>query len=173
LCDYRRGMDWILDILTHLYTPLGTTLHSPLTHTDWFPQSVTVPTSRFLAAELTQWKCFSFRGHAVAHWLTLHTCTHSATFSASLAEPISRLTAHLELWNSTADSESESYVTTDGQSASLSWNKAPIWGLRPDLYCLTVAGFLIWGALSEERTGLSFTIAVGPCQRSHFRVRVP
>jgi hypothetical protein len=26
--------------------------------------------------------------------------------------------------------ESESYVTTDGQSASLSWNKAPIWGLR-------------------------------------------
>jgi hypothetical protein len=24
----------------------------------------------------------------------------------------------------------ESYVTTDGQSASLSWNKAPIWGLR-------------------------------------------
>jgi hypothetical protein len=30
----------------------------------------------------------------------------------------------------------ESYVTTDGQSASLSWNKAPIWGLRPDLLLL-------------------------------------
>jgi hypothetical protein len=28
--------------------------------------------------------------------------------------------------------ESESYVTTDGQSASLSWYKAPIRGLRPD-----------------------------------------
>jgi hypothetical protein len=28
--------------------------------------------------------------------------------------------------------EPESYVTTDGQSASLSWNKSPIWGLRPD-----------------------------------------
>jgi hypothetical protein len=26
---------------------------------------------------------------------------------------------------------SQSYVTTDCQSASLSWNKAPIWGLRP------------------------------------------
>jgi hypothetical protein len=38
--------------------------------------------------------------------------------------------------------QSQSYVTTDGQSASLSWNKAPIWGLRPDLYyCLTVTGF--------------------------------
>jgi hypothetical protein len=32
--------------------------------------------------------------------------------------------------------ESESYVTTDGQPASLSWSKAPIWGLRPDLYYL-------------------------------------
>jgi hypothetical protein len=31
-------------------------------------------------------------------------------------------------------SESESYVTTDGQPGSLSWSKAPIWGLRPDLY---------------------------------------
>jgi hypothetical protein len=30
-------------------------------------------------------------------------------------------------------SESESYITTDGQPASLSWNIAPIWGLRPDL----------------------------------------
>jgi hypothetical protein len=30
--------------------------------------------------------------------------------------------------------ESESYVTTDGQSASLSWNKAPILVLRPDFY---------------------------------------
>jgi hypothetical protein len=48
----------------------------------------------------------------------------------------------------------------------VSWNKAPIWGLRPDLYyCLTVAGLLILGALSDERTGLSFTIAAGPCQR--------
>jgi hypothetical protein len=74
----------------------------------------------------------------------------------------------------TTESESESYVTTDGQSASLSWNKAPIWGLRADLYyCLTVAGLLIWGALSDERTDLSFTIATGPRQRSYLRVRVP
>jgi hypothetical protein len=67
-------------------------------------------------------------------------------------------------------SESESHVTTDGQPASLSWNKAPIWGLGPDLYCCqTVAGLLMWGALSDERTGLSFTIAAGPRQRSHSR----
>jgi hypothetical protein len=74
-------------------------------------------------------------------------------------------------WSST---ESESYITTDGQSASLSWNKAPIWGLRPHFYyCRTVEGLLMWSALSDERTGLSFTIASGPRQHSHFRVRVP
>jgi hypothetical protein len=32
----------------------------------------------------------------------------------------------------TLTNESESYITTDGQSASLSCNKAPIWGLWPD-----------------------------------------
>jgi hypothetical protein len=70
--------------------------------------------------------------------------------------------------------QSESYVTTDGQSASLSWKKAPIWGLRPDLYyCRIVSGLLMWGVLSDERTVLSFTIAAGPRQSSHSRIRVP
>jgi hypothetical protein len=70
--------------------------------------------------------------------------------------------------------KSRSHVTTNGQLASLSWNKAPIWDLRPDFYhCQTVAGLLMWGALSNERTGLSFTIAPGPCQHRHFRVRLP
>jgi hypothetical protein len=62
----------------------------------------------------------------------------------------------------------QSHVTTDGQSASLSWCQAPIWGQRADLYyCLPVAELLMWGALSDERTGLSFTIAAGARQRSH------
>jgi hypothetical protein len=56
-----------------------------------------------------------------------------------------------------SQSQSQNYVTTDRQSASLSWNKAPVCRLRPDLYyCLTVTGFLMWGVLSDERTGLSF-----------------
>jgi hypothetical protein len=51
-------------------------------------------------------------------------------------------------------SQSQSHVTTDGQSASLSWNKAPIWDLRPDFfYCQTVAGLLMWGALSGREDG--------------------
>jgi hypothetical protein len=50
--------------------------------------------------------------------------------------------------------ESESYVTADGQSVSLSWNRAPIWGLRPQVcYCQTVAGLLIWGAPGSESRG--------------------
>jgi hypothetical protein len=67
-----------------------------------------------------------------------------------------------------------SYVPTDDQSASLSCNKAPIWDLRPGFYyCQTVAGLLMWGVLSDERTGLPFTIAADPRQHSHSWVRVP
>jgi hypothetical protein len=40
-------------------------------------------------------------------------------------------------------------------------------------YCQTVAGLFMWGAVSDERTDLSFTIAADPRQRSHSRVRVP
>jgi hypothetical protein len=75
---------------------------------------------------------------------------------------------------------SDSYVTTDGLSASLSWYKAPIRGLRPDFYFrmengirLTVTFLNPCGALSDERTGLSFVCAAGPCQRSLSRVIVP
>jgi hypothetical protein len=61
-----------------------------------------------------------------------------------------------------SQSRSQNYVTTDGQSASLSWNKTPIWGLRLDMYCCqTVAFMLMWGSLSDEG-GLSFTAAAGP-----------
>jgi hypothetical protein len=68
----------------------------------------------------------------------------------------------------------QSYVTTDVQSVSLSWNKAPFWGLRPDFYyCQTVAGLLMLGALTDERTGLSFTTVAGSRQRSHSPVRIP
>jgi hypothetical protein len=86
------------------------------------------------------------------------------------------------LWKkkSWEESESVSYVTTDGQSASLSWYKAPIRGLRPDFYFrteygirLTVTFLIPWGALSDERTGLSFVCAAGPCQRILSRVLAP
>jgi hypothetical protein len=48
-------------------------------------------------------------------------------------------------------SESESYVTTDGQSASLSWNKEPIWCLQ--IYFITVSHLRVcWcGAFSLKK----------------------
>jgi hypothetical protein len=43
---------------------------------------------------------------------------------------------------------------------------------RPDFcYCQTVAGWLTWDALSDGRTGTSFTVAAG-LQRSHSWVQV-
>jgi hypothetical protein len=66
-----------------------------------------------------------------------------------------------------------SHFMTDGQSASLSWHKAPIWGLRPDMYYwLTVTVSFLCSVLSDERTGLSFVYAAGPYQRILSRVRV-
>jgi hypothetical protein len=82
--------------------------------------------------------------------------------------------AHEQMFTTTLSTEPESYITIDGQSASLSCNKAHIWGLRPDFYyCQAVAGLLMGGDVSGERTGLSFIIATGPRQRSHSWVRVP
>jgi hypothetical protein len=70
--------------------------------------------------------------------------------------------------------ESESYVTSDVQSASLSWNKAPIWGLWTHIYyCLKITVLFLWGALSDERTRLSFVYATGPRQCSSSWVRSP
>jgi hypothetical protein len=55
----------------------------------------------------------------------------------------------------------------------LPWCQASIWGPGPDsYYCQTVAGLLMWGAHSDERMGLSFTITAGPRQCNHSRVRV-
>jgi hypothetical protein len=70
--------------------------------------------------------------------------------------------------------ESQSYVTTDDQSASLSWNKAPMWGLRPVIYySLTITVLFLWSAFSDERRGLSFVHATGPHQCSPSWVRGP
>jgi hypothetical protein len=55
--------------------------------------------------------------------------------------------------------QSQSYITTDGQLASLSWCQAPIWGPRPNFYySQTVAGLLMWSALSDEGLGLSLQL---------------
>jgi hypothetical protein len=59
-------------------------------------------------------------------------------------------------------------------SQSVSLGVEPHLGSWPDIYYyLTVTVLFLWGALSDERTGLSFVYAAGPRQYSHSRVRVP
>jgi hypothetical protein len=57
-------------------------------------------------------------------------------------------------------SESESYITTDSQSASLSWNKATIWGLWPDIYLsLTITALFLWASsLTRGRVWLLYML---------------
>jgi hypothetical protein len=71
--------------------------------------------------------------------------------------------------------KSQSHIATDGQSVSKPWCPAP--SVTHDqifsYYYLTVTVLFLWGALSEERTGLSIVYAAGSSQRSLSRVRVP
>jgi hypothetical protein len=57
---------------------------------------------------------------------------------------------------------------------SVSLVSSPIWGSWPDIYySLTVTVLFLWGALSDDRTVLSFICSAGSCQRSLPRVRFP
>jgi hypothetical protein len=70
-------------------------------------------------------------------------------------------------------SQSQSHIATDGQSISKSWYRAPFGAHDQIFICLRVTFLFPCGALSDERTGLSFVCAAGPCQRSLSRVLVP
>jgi hypothetical protein len=114
---------------------------------------------------------YSTRGHIkvgdiyILYIFTKHKLTQSSTTYTDICQ------CRIVL---TTSSQSQSHIATDGQSASKSWCRAPsgaydqifiaIWQLR---------SCILWGALSDERTGLYFVYAAGPCQRSLSRVRVP
>jgi hypothetical protein len=182
-----EGMDWMIGFIRHLYTPLGTTdNHSAVADLRTLQFTVaqsrrfSVFNSRILEMDFITVCHFKSRMNFCFHRL-IFSCYYSATansedsiqFNYSAPKLISRQAGISKLdWVL----QSESYVTTDGQSASLSWYKAPIRGLRPDFYFrteyeirVTIKFLIPWGALSDERTGLSFVCAAGPCQRSLFR----
>jgi hypothetical protein len=63
----------------------------------------------------------------------------------------------------------EFYVTTDGQPASLSWNKAPIWGLRPELYYMCDSyGLVLVGRPLWREDGSVFYIWCWPLPAQSF-----
>jgi hypothetical protein len=71
-------------------------------------------------------------------------------------------------------SQSQSHIATDGQSVSKSWCQAPS-GAHDQIFITRwqLRSFFLWGALSDERTGLSFVYTAGLCQRSLSLFRVP
>jgi hypothetical protein len=98
------------------------------------------------------------------HFLFTHPGTSELNYKFFLVKSKSK--SHCD-WRSVGQSVSQSV----SQSVLVS---SPIWGPWPDIYfCLTVTFLFPWGALSDERTGLSFVCAAGPCQRSLSRALVP
>jgi hypothetical protein len=84
-------------------------------------------------------------------------------------------TAFTRASQSQSQSQSQSHIATDCQSISKSWCRAPS-GAHDHIciyYSLTVTVLFFWGALFDERTGLSFIYATGPRQHSRSRVRAP
>jgi hypothetical protein len=63
----------------------------------------------------------------------------------------------------------QSYVTTDGQPASLSWSKALIWGLRPDLYYMCDSyGLVLVGRPLRREVGSVLCICCWPLPAQSF-----
>jgi hypothetical protein len=137
-----------------------------------------VITSCILAKDLYQCQCY-FKSHTKSSFHNLIllplfcSCQFRRLYSIQFLFAQAYIPADWCLETRLGSSESEPYVTTDGQSASPSWYKVPIRGLRPDFFFrseygirLTVTFLIPWGALSDERTGMSFVCAAGPCQRS-------
>jgi hypothetical protein len=95
--------------------------------------------SAFTQCTVTTRQLFHSISHSLHHTLYVFTYSHLEIFFVEIPRTVRELTAnwsecrHIRL-DIELLSESESYVTTDGQSASLSWYKAPIRGLRPDFF---------------------------------------
>jgi hypothetical protein len=61
----------------------------------------------------------------------------------------------LEAWRGVLKSQSQSHVMTDDQSVSISWCQVHSGTCdQMLLFCLNVAVLFLWGALSDERSGL-------------------
>jgi hypothetical protein len=131
----ETGSGLVNGFIDHLYTRHGTTsTYNAIADLHTLPftiartkSSQSAFTNRFLVMLLTM---------EILQLLWSRRCplanTQQFNYSSISSQPsLQNLTKLIQ-------SQSQSYVTTDGQSASLSWCQAPIWGLWPDInYCLT------------------------------------
>jgi hypothetical protein len=102
----------------------------------------------------------------IDHSFTI-TCNHNQLqFTINLRPNPSSWTAEDSL-HSHSDSVKVILRLKASQPISKSWCRGPSGGSWPDIYyCLTVTVLFLWGAVPEERTGLSFVYAARPCQSS-------
>jgi hypothetical protein len=103
------------------------------------------PLMSYLGAVLGSFLCLSWM--LTANWLA--DCSIFSCLFSSLSVIKSKSKSHCE-WRSVSH-----YVLVS----------SPIWVPWPDIYfCLIVTFLFPWGALSDERTGLSLVCAADPCQ---------
>jgi hypothetical protein len=111
-------------------------------HNRWLPKTCFIPywtTSVFSVIDSLLIYESVTSSASVIRWLTLHSCLLNSLTTEWTLEFKSKL-----CYGRRSVGQSVLEVST-------------IWGLRPDLYyCQTVVGLLMWDALSDERTGLSF-----------------
>jgi hypothetical protein len=135
--------DPIEQCLCHCGAPicnwLGYWRHRSICYTGLFPTPRVVitisPYNEFWPSDILSrggpWISSPSECWQLTDWLTIHLLTNSVCLSLS-------------------------YVTTDGQSASLSWYKAPIWGLRPDIFSVRNTEY-VWKLRSWFRGAPSLT----------------
>jgi hypothetical protein len=95
-----------------------------------------------------QCRCLVPASSLPTSWVPLLLYSRTVPVSQLQQHQLPRCFSHFTRAHVTLVQHSSSYFATDGQSASPSWCRPPIWGQWPDLYyCRTFSVFMLWGAL--------------------------
>jgi hypothetical protein len=174
---YRRVLDGLIGFTDPLHTQLGLQAVQRYRYSTHFQFTVThalgfsVFTSRILATDLSQSPC-----HFKSHMKSSHSLIPflPPQFNSSAPKLISRQAGVSKL-DSVLLSLSLSLMLRSTVSRSVSLGIKHPFGAYDQIFitCVTVTVLFLWGALSDERTDLSFIHAAGPCQRNLSLVRVP
>jgi hypothetical protein len=155
VCDYWRGMDWLMDSLT-TYTHLRTTSNYSATASLRTLQ-ITIAAAKFFPA------CYVFISSSLS------------TASNLLTVEILQLHALMSYLHSlpckTQLGQNQSHIATDRQSV-LVWS--PIWDSWPDIYyCLTVTVLFFVGRPLWWKDGSVFCVCCWPLPEQSFSCPSP